>query len=316
MTILKDDLGLMPQDLAADAMTLMFTHLPDWAMTTAAQFRNAAMGGGTIAINPMLNITEDHDVRFLLNLIKVIVADGCMIDFGRIPNEVIKRESVASRTLFESGELAHPYPNWLGVTNWEGGYNGYLVVPHPVAAKAILVIEMYGLRTPVTQMGDCILIYDMVSVEVAAVGQTMVTPTPMRYPAGHVETLLEQRNRGSNSLDPLVTMLRLLADASIPITHAEPPVKLNRARAKHGKDPIPGHSTVHTRDYVTGYQTHASGKRTAQGGHHASPVAHWRRGHMRHLKSGSVVAVRSSKINFRDAETLHRMFYRVKGPDQ
>jgi hypothetical protein len=312
MTILKDDLGLMPQDLAASAISLMFTHLPDWAMKSAAQFRTAALGAGTIAINPMLAITEDHDVRFLLNLIKGVVADGRMIDFGFIPNDVIKRESVASRTLFEGGELAHPYDSWLGVTSWEGGYNGYLVVPHPVTADAILVIEMYGLRTPITQMGDCILIYDMVSVMVEAIGQTMVTPAAMRYPKGVTETLLEQRNRGSNSLDPLVTMLRLLADASIPITHAEPPVKLNKARAKHGKDPIPGHHTVHTREYVTAYTTARPSGRTAQGGHHASPVAHWRRGHLRHLKSGTVVPVRSSKINFRDAETLHRMFYRVK----
>jgi len=303
-----NELTLVPQQQAAQIITLLFENLVTHPVRSAEAFRNAALEG-ILAINPMLDVQDEADVTYLKDTIRGVVASGRMIDFGYIPNAIIMSESLATRQMFEAGELAHPFDSWLGVTSWEGGFNGYLVVPHPINGYDTLVVELYGVHIP--HLHPAILIYDMVSIAVGGIGDTRVSPAHMKYPGGHVETLQEQRNRGSNSLDPLVTMLRLLADASIPISHTPPPDKLNKARAKRGKPPIPAHNVVHTRDYVSYCQSHASGKRTAQGGQHASPVAHWRRGHMRHLKSGVLVTVRSAKVNWRTADDLHRKFYKV-----
>jgi hypothetical protein len=107
-------------------------------------------------------------------------------------------------------------------------------------------------------------------------------------------------------------MLRLLADASIPITYREAPERLNKARVKQGKTPIPAHTTVHTHDYVTSFSHRSTVRGPSKGGHHASPIAHWRREHFRHLADGRVIPVKSSKVNWRDHEELHRMFYRIR----
>ena len=306
----QDTMPLLPQREAAEVVSLLFQHLPDWPIKSAEAFRNAVLGDAMLAINPLLAITEERDVTYLRNVIKDVVADGRMIDFGFIPNAVIKRESIASRHMYEAGELPHPFESWLGVTSWEGGFNGYLVAPHPARPEDTLVVELYGLSIAEPKLGDAVLIYDMVSIN-AKPGNTLVSPAYMRYPGGHVESELEQRNRGSNSLDPLVTMLRLLADAAIPITHVAAPAKLNAARAKKGRHQIPAHNVVHTKDYVSAFQSRAYVKASARGGHHASPVAHWRRGHMRHLSNGKLVPVKASKVNWRTEEELHRLFYKL-----
>jgi len=302
-------LSLLPQDLAAAVVGLLFENLAKHPIKTAEAFRNAALDG-MLAINPMLEVTAEGDVNYLRTAIHDTVAAGRMIDFGFIPNAVIKSESLATRHMFEAGELAHPFEHWLGITSWEGGCNGYLVVPHPIKPYDTLVVELYGVSMP--HVGDALLIYDMVSIQTNGIGDTRVSPAYMRYPKGHAETVQEQRNRGSNSLDPLVTMLRLLADASVPITHVASPEKLNKARARRGKPPIPAHHVVCTKDYIS--QIHAAKHRLTQGdgtGRHASPAAHWRRGHMRHLSSGKLVLVRASKVNWRGPEDLHRKFYKI-----
>jgi hypothetical protein len=83
---------------------------------------------------------------------------------------------------------------------------------------------------------------------------------------------------------------------------------LNKARAKKGLTEIPSHTMVQTRDYVTAFR---HGQSHHEKGKHASPIAHWRRAHKRQLASGLIVPVRSSKVNWREAEEMHRLFYRV-----
>jgi hypothetical protein len=88
---------------------------------------------------------------------------------------------------------------------------------------------------------------------------------------------------------------------------------LNKRRLQQGRFAIPAHTSVQTRDYVTQYNHHkATSKGEYKGGHHASPIAHWRKAHKRNLADGRIIDVKSSKVNWRDMEELHRMFYRVK----
>lgn len=303
-------IGLMPHKDASQVIALMFQHLDDWRIRSAAAFRNAILDdeNSMFAINPLLHLVVKDDAMFMKGMIRSAVAEGRMIDFGHIPNEIIKTESKRANEMFQAGELQHPYEDWLGVTSWEGGYNGYYIAPHPRFKGDILVIELYGISIP--DLADSILVYDLVSINLKD-GHTMVRPATMQY-RDHIETEKEARDRGSNSLDPLVTMLRLMADASIPIINKPAPDKLNKRRAQQGKHPIPSHTEVDVRDYVAGFKASNATGTGSKGGHHASPVAHWRRAHYRNLASGTIVPVRSSKVNWRDAETLHRMFYKVE----
>lgn len=299
---------LLPQDMAREAVLTMFEHLADWPIKTATCFRNAALGDESLfAISPALGITNQQDLDFIQGNISTAVAEGRMIDFGYVPNEIMKQDSVRSRHLFEAGELMHPYENWVGVMAWEGGMNGYYICPNPSSPAQTLVVELYGVSIP--NLIDAILVYDIIGVEVIGEGNTVVHP----HPTVINETMQTLHKRGANSIDPLVTMLRLLADASIPIVNVPAPDKLNKQRIKRGKPPIPDHTVVRTADYVAHWQATKPQTRPTRGaGHHASPVAHWRRSHKRTLASGLVVPVRSSKVNWRDTEEMHRLFYKVK----
>jgi hypothetical protein len=298
---------MMPDSIATAFMIKALESLATHPIKTAETFRNAALGEGMFAINPLLGLNQEQAVVFLQDTIRKTVSDGRMIDFGFMPNEMIKSESLRSRPMFEAGELQHPYEEWLAISSWEGGMCGYFISPHPSRPEETLVIELYGVHLDGTP--PAILVYDIVSIDAKPEG-THVMPALMQDDEYNNDE--EQLwGRGANSLDPLVTMLRLLADASIPITDNPAPEKLNKARVKRGKYAIPPHITVHTRDYVTAFHA-AKIEHKSKGGHHASPIAHTRREHKRHLRSGRVVPVRSSRVNWRDSAELHRLFYRVE----
>lgn len=291
---------------------LCFEHLIDWQLRSAAAFRNAVLSpNATLMINPLLNTMRENESKFIRDALHEVVSEGRMVDFGFVPNVVIQAESVRARDVFENDEMIHPYEHWVGVMPWEGGYNGYLVINNaPLTGHSdITVIELYAVSVP--NVADVVIVYDVVRIEPMGSLNTRMTPALMSDET--MNSNQELRNRGSNSLDPLVTMLRFLADASIPIVEEHAPVRLNRHRVKQGKFPIPAHTVVHTRDYVTNWNASTKqGRSTPQGGHHASPIAHWRKSHKRTLQSGKIIPVKGSKVNWRDSEELHRLFYRAK----
>lgn len=69
-------------------------------------------------------------------------------------------------------------------------------------------------------------------------------------------------------------MLGILSCSNAPIEKIAPPAKLNKKRVKSGKAPIPTYRTLHISD-------HTSRGTGGSKGSHASPKAHWRRGHIR-----------------------------------
>lgn len=306
-----NDSTLVPAEIAVEIIIQLFDTMKAYPIKTAEGFRNAALGNGMFAINPLLDINKRPDVDFLMDVIRKTIREGRMIDFGFISNKVLKAECVRAREVFEAGELRPPYPTWLAVSSWEGGMCGYYFSPYNTDAddrepNRILGVELYGVSHP--SLPDAVLVNDIVSLEVVGPGETRIHPYPMIN--GVLDTDDGIQTRGANLLDPLVTFLRFLADASIPIVDRPAPEKLNRHRVRQGKFPIPAHTRVETRDYVSMMTRHAS-HQAPQGGHHASPIAHWRRAHQRQLGGGRVVPVRSSKVNWRDTEELHRLFYRI-----
>lgn len=300
---------MLGQDAAKQMILDVIDHLADWPIPSAEAFRNAVLGDGFMSINPMLGIEDERSMHFLGEQIRTAIAEGRMIDFGFIPNVVLKEESLRSRTLFEAGELPQPYDDWVAISRWEGGMCGYFFASRADHPGHLLCMELYGVRMQPSKR-DMILIYDIVSIAVEDVGQTRVIPAKLIIDdANNDEAGLSAR--GANCLDPLVCMLAMLSDASIPVVDHPTPTKLNLQRARQGKHPIPAHAVVQARDYVSTFQPTRSAKGPALGGHHASPAAHSRRAHIRHLKTGKIVPVRSSKVNWRTSEELHRLFYRI-----
>lgn len=69
-------------------------------------------------------------------------------------------------------------------------------------------------------------------------------------------------------------LLVILSCGNAPVEKIAAPDKLNRKRARHGKAPLPIYRTLHISDHTTR-------KRVPGTGGHASPITHWRRGHIR-----------------------------------
>jgi len=70
-------------------------------------------------------------------------------------------------------------------------------------------------------------------------------------------------------------LLGILSCKNAPIEKIAPPAKLNKKRVKSGKAEIPMYRTLHISDHTTRQKSGQSD------GTHASPRAHWRRGHIR-----------------------------------
>ena len=91
----------------------------------------------------------------------------------------------------------------------------------------------------------------------------------------------EDRIRTLGSLaDGLAASCMVLSTKGIKVRIEEPSPKLNAKRLRQGKPLLRAVTFVDARTY---YEAAA---RTVQGGHHASPVPHLRRGHIRHLTDG------------------------------
>ena len=116
----------------------------------------------------------------------------------------------------------------------------------------------------------------------------------------------------------LVLMLATFSDDRVAVSREPPPAKVNAARAKHGRAPIPAQWRVGTSPILDPYTTKIGARQRhgeSRGGHHASPIAHDRRGHQRRLRSGRTVWVRPSRVGeFVRHLTRRRGFlYQVEG---
>ena len=94
-------------------------------------------------------------------------------------------------------------------------------------------------------------------------------------------------------------ILSLIADSRCPAKRIEVDAKLNKARIKRGKAPIPPYFLIEPPKPTVLVPDAAPARfSAAKGGTHASPRPHDRRGHPRHLKKGDRTTwVRSTRVN-------------------
>lgn len=121
-----------------------------------------------------------------------------------------------------------------------------------------------------------------------------------------VQASIRQMALGSLA-DGVASAAMMLSTRGIKTRVEEAPAKLNAKRAKAGKSPLPRVTIVDTAAYCEAVE------RTSRGGHHASPVPHLRRGHIRRLRSGRQTWIRDMLVNCRSlSEVSNRDHYEVR----
>lgn len=99
----------------------------------------------------------------------------------------------------------------------------------------------------------------------------------------------------------------LLNNKQVTIDITPAPAKLNKKRAKRGKPPIFEYRTLKI-------NVDAIATRTAhQGGTHASPRIHLRRGHIRRYKSGKEIWINAFTVGSKDRGIIHKDYKIIAG---
>lgn len=301
---------------------------------TAVDFLNAGMDLDPVA---RLYMPTSGEVENVSHMMRDAIVYGRMIDFGHLPNPVLKEGGIRGGPMFNRGVYGQPFREpWVlyHTWDWDGADSDpdldrnvvaiYLVNPvgdgdvevcelQPASfgSEKLLVISDRGLfqRHPSEELEDRKYI-------------ASVAPSQMRFANGEMG---ERMNNGGkpdsaaagNIGDPLMTALMILNTRNVERETVQAPEKLQRARKKSGKPLIPSFDRVNTVPYVTAIL--ARGRRRSGddlGGHHASPMPHIRRGHVRVYATGQSTFIRDTLVNVADearAEFLRtRSHYAVK----
>lgn len=95
-------------------------------------------------------------------------------------------------------------------------------------------------------------------------------------------------NDSMEEVEALLQLLTMLSMVNVGTTDIAPSAALNKKRMKHGKQPFYTYKVLTIVKH--GQRQHADG------GTHASPRLHWRRGHVRHYQSGKNAYVRPHMV--------------------
>jgi hypothetical protein len=104
----------------------------------------------------------------------------------------------------------------------------------------------------------------------------------------------------------VMCFVALLSSPSVEIRPISSSSSVNKRRAKKGLLPINEVNEVHIR--LNGVRYTTSGEAM---GSHASPRAHWRRGHVRRLPSGQITNVRPCLVAYTGNENIPEQTYKV-----
>ncbi len=288
-----------------------------WAKPTIAQVRDAILAGRIMcAVDDPPNV-DDHILSSTTTGFQEAVVHGRLFDLGFIPNAMIQRECGRAAGMLAHDHIGHPFREYYVIFHtWEHGGSCYLVdpdgrnfgVPADYFACEAACILLKGV--PHLAVSNGLFIKRLPDLE-----KDELTPV--------LNVFSRHTQREKNTVDPLIVgnvrdpvliALMLLATDGVDVDKVAPSDKLNKARAKSGKPPIPSHWQVHTGPYITALAAAHGGRGAGRGdGHHASPIPHLRRGHLRHLHQrhgGGTTWVRDSLINLKDPNApLSRSFY-------
>jgi hypothetical protein len=309
--------------LEADLSARLLRSVRPWLKPTPQQVRNAVLGLRMIVSSHGHNDKQSEFLATTNEAFVGAIASGRLICVGHLPNEAIKTLGGQGAQLFGHGHIKHPFaaPYCIFHT-WEQGGSILLVDPFDFHVQSrerlpegtFLVVE----AQPVMVAGEPSLL-------LAAGAFATLDPVSCRYGGEIILSGIYQGNGMDglklslellpSMLDPTMAALLLLNTDGIEATQWQPGEKLNRARVKNGNAPLPPHWEVNTGPYITALLARRQrGPRSAsQGGHHASPIPHIRRGHVRHLDEVRTTWVHDCLINLTDPDApVARSFYSLR----
>lgn len=254
-------------------------------------------------------VPRQHEVDEIAETAETAVRAGRLIDFGNLPNEVIRHGGNRGGPLYSQGAIGHPFSQpYVFMHTWgEDMAAVYLVTPLEPDKLAGGDCEAIELQ-PVKVAGEAALIIsDRILLEpdrdpnhhqyycsaIPAVWRFLPGAPNQGKPPAHAA--------GGNVLDPLMTGLLILNTRGIARETVAVSDKLQKARRKSGKPPIPPYDRVMSAPYVTAIEARrARGRNEPKGGTHASPIPHLRMGHPRTYASGVKCFVRDALVNMSD----------------
>ena len=274
-------------------------------------------------------VPSQKEVEMVNALSLDAVTNGRVIDFGMLPNEVIKYGGNRGGPLWQQGAIGMPFDDpWILYHVWESGVGVYMVNPTVQGAE---ICELQPIKldttTRVLLISDRGIFFRGVDgpEPMARKYWSSMMPSMLRY---HVDP--EQRKRANgdaptahagaagNVGDPLMTALLILSTRNVERETVRAPIKLQNARRKSGKPTIPDYDRVNAAQYVTAILLRGRRRERGedQGGTHRSPIPHIRLGHPRQYATGRSIFIADTLVNVpaekRAAFKSNRSHYVVK----
>ena len=300
-----------------------------------------------------------QEVEAIAEMCHEAVLQGRLIDFGDLPNAVIKDGGVRGGPRWNRGEFPQPFVRpWLLYHTWSssdldndhGAFEaslrdgGWIDAPTAALYLVNLVerdkpcgdVEVCELQ-PLMSGGDkLLLVCDRICLESVPDDEladmkyrAMVAPAMIRFLPGELGRMANngaspQAAAAGNLGDPLMTALMILHTRNIERTTITVDDKLQKARQKAGKPPIPPFERVNTAPYVTDIlNPRRPQQKNERGGTHKSPQPHVRLGHVRHYANGTRSIIRDTLVGvdeearaqFRSARTHYAVKHVEQDPE-
>jgi hypothetical protein len=258
---------------------------------------------------------SQREVEHAAQMTREAVLAGRVIDLGYWPNEFIKAAGMRGGPLYAKGGIGHPFRDpWVLFHSWSGSADS--VGTDSVASSAYVVnlldrekpaggdFEILELEAIRARDRNVLMIGDRALFSVADTTDDKMSYNSLVFPSVW-RRIYDQINHGigaeraaaANLADPLMTALLILNTRGVPRETIKADTKLNKARSKNGKPPIPPYEFVYSKEYVTALMSRGKGRRgDPQGGTHASPVPHLRMGHSRTYASGAMSFIQDTMV--------------------
>jgi hypothetical protein len=288
----------------------------DWS-PTVAQVRDAILGFHVtgpdwtacmdLPAEAKQFVPNQREVEAVNDMCHRAVLAGRLVDFGTLPNEVIMQGGDRGGPLWNQGAIGMPFSDpWVFMHQWEGGVAVYLVNP---GSDDFEVCELSPISFQMTErmlvIGDRGQFNKVPGMLAEKRYHCSVAPSAIRY-VGDAGLYSKANNGGrpqeaaaGNIGDPVMAALLILNTRNVERETVRAPEKLQRARARSNKKPIPPHDVVLTAPYVTAILARGKPRPRSddKGGTHASPIFHIRMGHPRNYTGGRTIFIHDTLVN-------------------
>jgi hypothetical protein len=306
--------------------------LDDWVPTPAA-VRDAVLDcrvglsdiSDAFAMSPdaVRSVPGEAELEALVYCAHDAVAKGRMISFGDWTNAAIMRGGKRGGPLWNRDALALPFLRpWLFMHRWDpqnavdaaisqrlgmhtrpgSAVAAYLVVPHDRDLLACELVPVKYNGVGMLDVGDRVMLHRNTVEDPEHRYHATAAPAMARFlmqsmtRPGEVDPA---HDAAANVLDPLMLALLMLNTKGVARSTVAFSDKLQRARAKCGKAPLPPYDEVDSDAYITAITLSGESRARGpdQGGTHRSPTPHIRRGHFREYQSGVKAIIADTLVN-------------------